>query len=152
MTTSYKTVFERFLGSIDDPMLLRLDYNSLLEFIRDWLHAAASNPRFRHKFKTFSMDDELMTITYELNFPVDDEADERFVVGVLSLGMVIRWMEPKVKSAKQLSIAVGEGKEKVLVNNYKQSVQELAAMKSELKQLISDYGYLHNSYISRGET
>ncbi len=68
MTTSYKTVFERFLGSIDDPMLLRLDYNSLLEFIRDWLHAAASNPRFRHKFKTFSMDDELMTITYELNF------------------------------------------------------------------------------------
>lgn len=52
----------------------------------------------------------------------------------------------------EASIAVGEGKEKVLVNNYKQSVQELAAMKSELKQLISDYGYLHNSYISRGET
>ena len=30
--------------------------------------------------------------------------------------------------------------------------EELAAMKSELKQLISEYGYIHNTYIRREAT
>ncbi len=53
------------------------------------------SPYVRVKFKTFSLNDEVLKMNWELKNSIDDNSDELFVIEVFAQGMIIQWLEPK---------------------------------------------------------
>ena len=115
-----------------------------------WLHSVASLPYVRVKFKTFSLNDEVLKMNWELKNSIDDNSDELFVIEVFAQGMIIQWLEPKVKSILNVKQFFGCKEEKF----YSQAnhLNELRSLLSDanisLRKLLRDHGYIINSYIS----
>ena len=82
---------------------------------------------------------------------VDDSADTEFIIELAAMGMVVEWLEPRVKSTTNIAQMFG-GKEQKF---YAQSMHmaEIRSMltdaRVELRKMVRDYGYVHNSYIER---
>jgi len=139
MTSSYEDIYSRFLQKCTD-----------YDFIEWWLHSVASLPYVRVKFKTFSLNDEVLKMNWELKNSIDDNSDELFVIEVFAQGMIIQWLEPKVKSILNVKQFFGGKEEKF----YSQAnhLNELRSLLSDanisLRKLLRDHGYIINSYIS----
>lgn len=144
---SYDKIFSRVLNKINDPKELSLDESDLLEIYTERLHSVIGNPRVRRLFSSIILDDELQEMTFSLNNSVDEYADEDFVLEVLTLGMIIEWLQPQVDSRIYTSEAIGGKEEKVLQNNYKPMQTRLEKLESKLDKKIRDYGTMYNSYI-----
>ena len=111
------------------------------------LHSSLSKPRVRRIFKNIKLDDEIGQINFELNNSVDFKSDNDFVTDILSIGMVIEWLQPQIDSVINIAPMIGGKEEKKILDNYKYSIQRLKEMKIEQKKIIRDYGYMYNSYI-----
>lgn len=148
MTLPYETIFSRTRGRISDIKELSLDENDLLEIYTERLHNVISNPRVRRLFSSLTLDDEIQQMDFTLNNSVDETADMNFVVGILVLGMTIEWLQPQVDSIMRTSVMIGGKEEKKLLDNYKNMIDRLDSMKTELNKRIRDYGYMYNSYIN----
>ena len=144
---SYDKIFSRVLNKINDPKELSLDESDLLEIYTERLHSVIGNPRVRRLFSSIILDDELQEMTFSLNNSVDEYADEDFVLEVLTLGMIIEWLQPQVDSRIYTGEAIGGKEEKVLQNNYKPMQTRLEKLESKLDKKIRDYGTMYNSYI-----
>lgn len=147
MALPYDKLFSRVLNKINDPKELSLDENDLLEIYTERLHSVIGNPRVRRLFSSITLDDEIQEMTFTLNNSVDEYSDEDFVLEVLTLGMVIEWLQPQVDSRIYTAEAVGGKEEKMLQNNYKPMQTRLADLETKLNKMIRDYGYMYNSYI-----
>lgn len=150
MTLSYEDIFSRYRGIVDDPKELSLDVNDLSEICTERLHTAVSDPRVIAKFSNILLDDDVQEITFLLKNPVNDFADKEFVIKLLSLGMSIEWLKPQVDSRIYTSEIIGGKEEKLLRNNYKPMKERLENLEKQFSRLISNYGYINNSYI-RGD-
>ena len=144
---SYDKLFSRVLNKINDPKELSLDESDLLEIYTERLHSVIGKPRVRRLFSSIALDDEIQEMTFTLNNSVDEYADEDFVLEVLTLGMVIEWLQPQVDSRIYTAEAIGGKEEKMLQNNYKPMQTRLADLETKLNKMIRDYGYMYNSYI-----
>lgn len=144
----YNKLFSRVLNKINDPKELSLDENDLLEIYTERLHSVIGKPRVRRLFSSISFDDEIQTITFELNNSVDKESDKDFVLEILVLGMTIEWLQPQVDSVLHTSVMIGGKEEKKLLDNHKNMIDRLDGMKKEQNKMIRDYGYLYNSYVN----
>ena len=147
---SYDKLFSRVLNKINDPKELSLDESDLLEIYTERLHSVIGKPRVRRLFSSITLDDEIQEMTFALNNSVDEYADEDFVLEVLTLGMVIEWLQPQVDSRIYTAEAIGGKEEKMLQNNYKPMQTRLADLETKLNKMIRDYGYMYNSYIKGG--
>lgn len=145
---SYSTLFSRVLNKINDPKELSLDENDLLEIYTERLHSVVGKPRVRRLFSFLSLDDEIQQMNFSLNNSVDEESDNDFVLEILSLGMVIEWLQPQVDSIVHTSVMIGGKEEKKLLDNHKNMIERLDSMKKEQHKMIRDYGYMYNSYIN----
>ena len=143
----YSTLFSRVLNKINDPKELSLNENDLLEIYTERLHSVVGKPRVRRLFSALTLDDEIQEITFTLNNSVDEESDTDFVLEVLSLGMVIEWLQPQVDSVIHTSVMIGGKEEKKLLDNHKNMIDRLDSMKKEQNKMIRDYGYMYNPYI-----
>lgn len=150
MTLSYEDIFSRYRGIVDDPKELSLDVNDLSEICTERLHASVSDPRVIAKFSNILLDDDIQEISFSLKNPVNDFVDKEFVIKLLSLGMSIEWLKPQVDSRIYTSEIVGGKEEKLLRNNYKPMKERLENLEKQFSRLISNYGYINNSYI-RGD-
>lgn len=148
---SYSTLFSRVLNKINDPKELSLNENDLLEIYIERLHSAVGKPRVRRLFSSLSLDDKMQQMNFSLNNSVDEKSDRDFVLEVLSLGMVIEWLQPQVDSIIHTSVMIGGKEEKKILDNHKNMIDRLDSMKKEQNKMIRDYGYMYNSYIS-GDT
>ncbi len=89
-------------------------------------------------------------MNWELKNSIDDNSDELFVIEVFAQGMIIQWLEPKVKSILNVKQFFGGKEEKF----YSQAnhLNELRSLLSDanisLRKLLRDHGYIINSYIS----
>ena len=144
---SYEDIFSRVLNKINDPKELSLDEPDLLTIYTERLHSVIGKPRVRRLFSSIALDDEIQEMTFTLNNSVDEYADEDFVLEVLTLGMVIEWLQPQVDSRIYTAEAIGGKEEKMLQNNYKPMQTRLADLETKLNKMIRDYGYMYNSYI-----
>lgn len=144
---SYDKLFSRVLNKINDPKELSLDETDLLEIYTERLHSVIGKPRVRRLFSSITLDDEVQTIDFSLNHSVDDYSDETFVLEVLTLGMVIEWLQPQVDSVLHTSVMIGGKEEKKILDNHKNMIDRLDSMKSEQNNMIRDYGYMYNSYV-----
>lgn len=151
MTLSYEQIFSRYRGIINDPKELSLDGNDLLEICMERLHMVVADPRVIAKFSIISFDDDIEEIKFSLKYPVNDFADSEFVIKLLSLGMSIEWLKPQVDSLIYTTEILGGKEEKLLRNNYKLMKERLEKLEQQLSKLLSNYGYINNSYL-RGDS
>lgn len=75
MLLPYEKIFSRSRGLIDDPKELSLDINDQIEINTERLHNVVGDPRVRRIFSSITFDDEIQTIDFTLNNPVDDASD-----------------------------------------------------------------------------
>ena len=146
---SYNTIYSRLFSKIEAYDFIELSEDDLNELLCDWIHSASANPYVRRLFKTFSLDDEIQEISYEMKYSVDDFADAEFITEVLTLGVVVSWLEPKINSINNIAQFFGSKEEKF----YSQSahLSELRALvndsKRKQRRMIADRGYAWNSYL-----
>ena len=148
MTLQYEDIFSMFLSKITDYSFLKYDDSFVRGQMVSWLHSSSS-PRMRSKFSTFTLDDEEAVLNFSLKNPVDEQSDRDFVADILARSMVIAWLEPEVKNVlltKQL-LTGSEERFYAQANHVAQLEQMLTTAKTELKNILRDYGYLNNSYI-----
>ena len=150
MTLTYEQIVSRYRGIIDDPKELSLNLDDLWEIWTERLHMVISDPRVISKFSNIQMNDTIQEINFELKNSVNEFADKEFVIKLFSLGMSIEWLRPKVDSVLYTSMYIGGKEEKMLLNNYKPMIERLKRLESKFSNLLSQYGYINNSYV-RGD-
>ena len=147
---NYDKVYSRFFNKVEAYDFLELPEDNLYLLLSEWLHSTTSNPYVRKLFKTFSMHDDIQEIKYEIKYSVDEETDMEFLVEILSLGMVVAWLEPKKNSINNLAQVFGSKEEKFYSQS--QHLAELRALvkdfKKEQRRMIADRGYVWNTYLS----
>ena len=149
MTLQYEDIFSIFLSKITDYSFLEYDENFIRGQMVSWLHSSSSSPRLRAKFSTLTLSDEEAALDFSLKHSGGEQSDCDFVTDILARAMVIAWLEPEVKNVlltKQL-LTGSEEKFYAQANHISQMEQMLATAKTELKNILRDYGYLNNSYI-----
>lgn len=151
MKISYQDIYSRFLQKIDDCELAQLPQVDVYEMMRGWLHSTLSRPYIRSLFSELEFKDDVLAMSCILVRSVDDSADTEFIIELAAMGMVVEWLEPRVKSTTNIAQMFG-GKEQKF---YAQSTHmaEIRSMltdtRVELRKMVRDYGYIHNSYIER---
>lgn len=149
MTLQYEDIFSMFLSKITAYSFLEYDESFIRGQMVSWLRSSSSSPRLRTKFSMFALNDEEGVLSFSLKNSGGEQSDCDFVSDVLARAMVIAWLEPEVKNdllTKQL-LTGSEEKFYAQANHISQLEQMLATAKTELKNILRDYGYLNNSYI-----
>lgn len=145
---SYEKIFSRVRNKIHDPKEMSLDENILNEIYTERLHSAIGNQRIRRLFSSITIDDEIQKIDYMLYQSVDEFSDDEFIIEVLTLAIIIEWLQPQVDSVLYTAPMIGGKEEKKIIDGHKEMINRLNSMKVELQKKIRDYGYMYNSYIN----
>lgn len=146
---SYQNFNSRFFSKVQAYDILDLTEIQLTGFMTNWLHSAFSKPYIRRLFSSFLMDDEIQEVQFEMKYVVDTNTDADFIYELISMGMIIEWLEPKINSILNISQMYGSKEEKF----YAQAnhLSQLQALKDSLYQsqrrMIADRGYAWNTYI-----
>lgn len=149
MTLQYEDVFSAFLSKITDYEFLKRSDSANRDMMVSWLHSASCEPRLRKKFTALSLDDEDAVLTFTLRNSIDDQSDTFFVKEVLSIAMIIAWVEPQVNTILLTKQMFGGGEEKFFAQaNHLAELQNLlTSSETRLSNKLRDYGYYNNSYI-----
>ena len=149
MNLQYRDIFSVFLSKVTDYSFLDNNEDFVWSQMVDWLHSSASLPRLRTKFLELGLDDECAILSFALKNSTDEHSDVRFVTEVFAKAMVISWLEPQVKNVLLTKQMLGGKEEKFYAqaNHLSQLQQMLDSAKTELNNILRDYGYLNNSYI-----
>ena len=145
----FDIIYSRFLSKVQAYDFLDLSEDQVNSFMCDWLKSSLSKPYIRRLFSTLTVDDEIQCLSYEMTYSVDDLSDQDFIIEVLSIGMIIEWLEPKINSILNISQMFGSKEEKF----YSQSAHlgELMSLRDTLykkqRRMIADRGYIWNSYL-----
>ena len=146
---TYDVIYSRLFSKIEAYDFVELPEDELNDFLCNWIHSASANPYVRRLFKSFSLDDEIQEISYEMKYSVDDSTDKEFIAEVLSLGMVVAWLEPKINSVNNIAQMFGSKDERWFSQS--QHISELRGLvndsKKQQRRMIADRGYAWNSYL-----
>lgn len=150
MTSSYETIFNKFLGRVTDYDFLTIDEAYLWEQVSEWVENSIATPSLRVIFSSITCDKETQTLTYTLRNSAGDElSDQLYVEKLFAMSFVIQWLEPTVKNKINLNQMYGGKEEKF----YSQA-QMITALNEvldttvvRLKKEIRDHDTIYNSYI-----
>lgn len=150
MTLSYEEVFEYFLGYVTDYGLSSLNMQDAYSLMQEWLNKAIVKISMNSSlFSSYTNDREVMTLTFEMDYPTVEENDLFFVTDILAKAMTVEWLRPQVMS-KTLTIQNMSNSEKKFYSQ-SQHLKELQDLydssRIEVEKLIRDRGYIHNSYL-----
>jgi len=145
----YNKIYSRLFSKIEAYDFIELPEDELNDFLCNWLHSASANPYVRRLFKTFSLDDEIQEVSYEMKYSVDEFSDVEFVTEVLTLGVVVAWLEPKINSINNIAQMFGSKEEKFYSQSaHLSELQNLInSCKKQQRRMIADRGYAWNSYL-----
>ena len=143
MTVSYTVIFSRFLAKIKDYSFLILPECEANEFMTEWLHSTISKPHVRKLFTSFSSDDEIQEINFEMYNSVDENYDMEIILEILIEGMMIEWLTPRVNSIENVAQMFGGNEEKFYSqSNHLSELQNLLfSLKNSQRKLVRDFGY-----------
>ena len=142
-------VYSSFLDKITDFDIVNYEEDVRKELLIGYLKGALSIPYLRAIFTTITIDDYEETINYTLK--TEDGCDEQFILELLSKGMVIKWLEPQVKSKVNIAQMFG-GKEQKWFSQatHLGEIKDLLENERiELNKLIRDRGSIYNPYLKR---
>ncbi len=143
---SYESIYKKALTMINDLELATYTEDDFYDILREWLQTTSSLPLLRKKFSSYSLDDEIMTLTFTLNNSVDDEYDKNFVKTILAKGIIINYFPSKLESTKNLATMVGGKEEKVLINTYSKNIERLTQLEREWERDLSRHSYYFSEY------
>lgn len=145
----YNKIYSRLFSKIEAYDFIELPEDELNDFLCNWLHSASANPYVRRLFNSFNLDDEILTISYEMKYSVDEFSDEEFITEILTFGVVVAWLEPKINSINNIAQMFGSKEEKFYSQS--QHLSELRNLvndaKKQQRRMIADRGYAWNSYL-----
>ena len=145
----YNKIYSRLFSKIEAYDFLELPEDELNDFLCNWIHSASANPYVRRLFNSFNLDDEILTISYEMKYSVDEFSDEEFITEILTFGVVVAWLEPKINSINNIAQMFGSKEEKFYSQS--QHLSELRNLvnnaKKQQRRMIADRGYAWNSYL-----
>lgn len=151
MVSSYEDIYEKYLGLVENHEVYYLSKSDAYLLMGEWMRSTISRPKVRRLFSSITVDDETMEITYTLRNSVDDEYDKTFVENMLASGMVIGWLEPKVKTDLQIMQYFSNSDSKFYAQSAhtKESLQLLKDARTTLdKDYVRDHGW--NTLIING--
>ena len=149
MTSEYSDIISRFLLKVTDYKLPQIDEYLVNEMMAQWLHSTLSRPYIRRLFSSFSMDDDVEEIEYELKNSISDDEDQEFVEELLAEGLVVQWIRPQYRSVLNTQQLFSNSEQKY----YSQAAHatELREMYKEaergIRKMIRDRGTFYNEYI-----
>lgn len=146
---SYDEIFSRFYSRVEAYDFLNLSEIQMTEYLAEWLRGTIAKPFVRRNYNSLKIDNEIQTITYELSYPIDEESDEYFTIEILSLGIAIEWLEPKVNSIMNTA-QMFTAKESTFysqANHLSELRDTLNNFRKLQRQLITDRGFSYNSYL-----
>lgn len=148
-SVTYNDIFSFFYTKVEAFDFIDLDSEQISEFMSYWLLSASKKPYVRRLFSSFSIDQEIQEVSFELKYVVDETYDSDFVIEILALGMIVEWITPKVNSLNNMAQMFGSKEEKFYSQaaHLKQLQDLKASMQREQKNMIRDRGYLWNSYL-----
>lgn len=153
MTSEYEDIYNVFLGLISGYDLGELSKRDAYELMGEWMETTIFAPKVEKLFVpgSVNIDEDMEQVKYELNRPINDYTDKKFVERLLAYGMVIGWLSPKYKN-ELLTEQIYGTKESQFYSQaqHMQRVHEMyEKAKSELdKDWIRDRGY--STFILRG--
>ncbi len=151
---NYDNIYSRFLSKVEAYDFLELPEDNIYILLSEWLHSVIANPYVRRLFNKFNIYDEVQEIQYEMKYVVDEDADKEFLKEILSLGMIVAWLEPKVNSINYTAQMFASKEEKFYSQS--QHLSELRALlndsKKKQRRMIADRGYAWNSYLDGANT
>lgn len=142
-------VYSSFLDKVTDFDIGSYEEDIQKELLIGYLKGALGIPYLRAIFITITIDDYEETINYTLK--TEDGCDEQFIIELLSKGMVIKWLEPQVKSKVNIAQMFG-GKEQKWFSQatHLGEIKDLLENERiELNKLIRDRGSIYNPYLMR---
>ena len=142
----YEAIYKRALTRINDLELATYTQDDFYEYLKEWLHTTSSAPLLRKKFSKYSLDDELMTLTFELNNSVDEEYDKNFVTSILAKGVIINCFPSKLEHSANLAVMIGGKEEKKLLGNYNQNMERLKTLERDFERELSRHTYYFSEY------
>ena len=146
---SYQNFNSRFFSKVQAYDILDLTEIQLTGFMTNWLHSAFSKPYIRRLFSSFIMDDEIQEVQFEMKYVVDEFSDIDFIYEIISIGMIIEWLEPKINSVQNIMQMYGSKEEKFYAQaNHLNQLQSLKdSLYQSQRRMIADRGYAWNKYI-----
>ena len=143
---SYESIYKKALTMINDLELATYTEDDFYNILREWLQTTSSLPLLRKKFSSYSLDDEIMTLTFTLNNSVDDEFDKNFVKNILAKGIIINYFPSKLENTKNLATMIGGKEEKKLIDNYSKNIERLTQLEREWELDLSRHSYYFSEY------
>ena len=150
MTSTYDEIIGVFLSKVTDPDFVSFSEETVLQLMQDWIHTACQNKYVRSIFSYIRPNDADKTVLFELKYLDEDEnSDKDFVCDLIARGMVVAWLDPKVKSIANINQMFGTKESKF----YSQSshLKEIRALlddeKASIRKIVCDYSYMNNSYL-----
>ena len=139
MATPYEKVYGRFLNKCSDFNLADLDDHTLNEMMKDWLHSAII--RTRTSSDLSARDDE--NEVFENDLTSQD-------IELLSMGMVLAWLDQRIQSTEYTNLFIGGKEEKFFSPS--QQLTELRNLRAdilrEMQQIHCYNTYTNNSYFN----
>lgn len=145
----YEEIFSDFLGRITDYQLASLNMSDAYSLMTEKLNAAISEPYIYSLFAEFELDDEIQTITFTMEYPINDKSDINFVKNVLARGMVVEWLQSQVKSKLNINQYFGDSDKKWYsqASHLAEVRGLLSDARIELDKMITDRGFIYNDYL-----
>lgn len=145
-SVSYESIYKRALMRINDLELASYKQDDFYDFLREWLHTAASSTVFRKKFSNFVLNDEFMELNFEIKGSVDEFYDVEFVTSILAKGVIINYFPSKLEHTANLAVMVGGKEERKLLGNYDKNMERLKTLERDFEREISRHSYYFNEY------
>lgn len=148
---NFNEIYSRFFSKVEafDFLYEEVSAEALAAHMSEWIAATLSHPHIRKLFKTIEVNDEDGTITYEMNYEMDEYSDKQFLINVMAYGMVRAWLEPKVRSITNIVQMLGTSDGKFY--SQAQHLSELRALledsEREIRSLIGNRGAFNNKYL-----
>lgn len=147
---TYDEIYNAFYLIVDKDFF-NLEKDTAIEYMKQWIRNAFSTPYIKELFSSYSLDEIIEELTYELkNSSSAEYYGDSFVIDVITRYMKISWITTKVDSAVNMAIVIGGKDEKKLLDNYKNNMERLNKLNLELRKLIKDYHSVNNDYINGG--
>lgn len=151
MTSNYQDIYSRFLIKIRDYEFANLTEANATEMMKEWLRSSLSKPQVRRIITNLVCDEEIGQMSYDMTSPTaDEDADKDFVEELLSLQIIVEWLQPRVKNTTLLNQMVTNSKESKFYSQSQQLAQMqtlLSDSKNEVTRMLTDHGFIYNSYL-----
>lgn len=145
----YEEIFENFLGNITDYDFANFSISESFSIMTEYLHKALAEAYLRRIFSSITIDDVSQTITFEMAYATDENADNEFVINAIAKWMVYEWLQKDVNS-KNLTLQFIGTKEQKYYSQKEMLVGLRGLLEEKYKEarfFVQDRGYISNSYI-----